>query len=107
MDRETAAKILQHPEFQKMARKKSALGWTFSALVFVMYIGYILVIGAKPELFARSVSEGSVTTWGIFIGLFVIVFSFLITGIYVRKANGEFDRLTRNAVNEVMKGGRS
>ena len=33
-------------------------------------------------------------TWGIPIGLGVIVFTVLITGIYVRRANGEFDELT-------------
>ncbi len=104
MKRETAKQILEHPEFQKMARKKSVLGWSFSALVFVMYVGYIAIIGASPESFAVPVSEGSITTWGIYVGLFVIVFSFLITGVYVRKANGEFDRMTRRVIDEVMKG---
>ena len=30
-------------------------------------------------------------TWGIPIGFGVIVFTILITGVYVRRANGEFD----------------
>lgn len=104
MEQETAKKILSHPEFQKMAKKKSTLGWGFSALVFVIYVSYIGIIGISPESFATPVSEGSVTTWGIYIGLFVIVFSFIVTGLYVRKANGEFDRMTRRVVDEVMKG---
>jgi uncharacterized membrane protein (DUF485 family) len=33
-------------------------------------------------------------TWGMPIGLFVILFTVLITGIYVRRANSEFDELT-------------
>ena len=33
-------------------------------------------------------------TWGMPIGLFVIVFTVLITGIYVRRANGTYDDLT-------------
>lgn len=106
MERETAKRILEHPEFRRMARKKSVLGWGFSALVFVMYVVYIAFIGISPESFAVPVSEGGITTWGIYIGLFVIVFSFVITGIYVRKANGEFDRMTRRVIDEVMKGGR-
>lgn len=105
MEQETAKKILGHPEFQKMARKKSALGWGFSALVFVMYVAYIGIIGISPESFAIPVSENSITTWGIYIGLFVIVFSFVVTGLYVRKANGEFDRMTRKVIEDVMQGG--
>lgn len=106
MERETAKRILEHPEFRKMARKKSVLGWGFSALVFVMYVVYIAFIGISPQSFAVPVSPGAITTWGIYIGLFVIVFSFVITGIYVRKANGEFDRMTRSVIDEVMKGGK-
>lgn len=105
MKQETAKKILEHPEFQKMARKKSTLGWGFSALVFVMYVSYIGIIGISPESFAKPVSADGITTWGICIGLFVIVFSFLVTGLYVRKANGEFDRMTRKVIDDVMKGG--
>lgn len=104
MERETAKKILEHPEFVKMAQKKSVLGWSFSAMVFVMYVAYIAVIGISPAHFAIPVSEGGVTTWGIYIGLFVILFSIAITGVYVRKANGEFERMTRRVVDEVMKG---
>jgi uncharacterized membrane protein (DUF485 family) len=33
-------------------------------------------------------------TWGMPIGLFVIVFTVVITGIYVRRANKQFDDLT-------------
>ena len=34
-------------------------------------------------------------TWGMPIGLFVIVFTVVITGIYVRRANKQFDDLTQ------------
>ena len=44
-----------------------------------------------------------VTTIGIPIGMAVIVFSIVITGLYVRRANGEFDRLTREIIEEATK----
>ena len=40
------------------------------------------------------------TTIGIPIGMAVIVFSIVITGLYVRRANGEFDALTREIIEE-------
>jgi uncharacterized membrane protein (DUF485 family) len=41
-----------------------------------------------------------VTTIGIPIGLFVIVSAFVLTGIYVSKANSKYDALIRRIVEE-------
>ena len=43
-----------------------------------------------------------VTTLGIPIGLGVIVFTVLITGLYVRRANSEFDDLTEEIKKAVL-----
>ncbi len=40
---------------------------------------------------------------GMPIGLFVIVFTVVITGIYVRRANSEFDDLTEEIKKAVSK----
>jgi uncharacterized membrane protein (DUF485 family) len=64
-----------------------------SVVMLVVYYGYILLIAFKRDLLATKIGSG-VMTWGIPIGLFVIVFTVVITGIYVKRANGEFDELT-------------
>ena len=66
MDQQTAQRVLSHPKFQEMARKKSVLGWSFSALMLFVYVVFILFIGFSPESFGVPVSPGSVTTWGIY-----------------------------------------
>ena len=43
---------------------------------------------------------GGVTTVGIPLGLFVIISAFVLTGIYVRRANSEFDALIRQIIEE-------
>ena len=43
------------------------------------------------------------TTLGIPIGLAVIVFTVIITGIYVRRANNEFDAATRDILKDATK----
>lgn len=95
--------IKSHPSFKEMERKKSRLGISFSIATLVMYFTYIIFIGVSPETFATPVSAGKVTTWGIYWGIFVILFSIIITAIYVYKANGEFDDLTKKVVNDVTK----
>ena len=99
-----ADQVLAHPKFQAMAKQKSILGWTFSAIMFLVYVSFILVIGINPQLFATKVSPDKVTTWGIYIGIFVIVFSFVITAIYVYIANGKFEQMTQDVVREVTGG---
>ena len=98
MDKQTTSKVLSHPKFQTMAKQKSILGWTFSAVMFVVYLGI------DPQAFATPVSEGGITTWGIYIGLAVILFAVAITGIYVYVANGRFEETTREVVREVTEG---
>lgn len=101
MEKQTARKVLENPEFQKMAKQKALLGWSFSAVVFLMYVTYIWVIGSHPEWLKTPVSSAGITTWGIYIGVFVIVFAFVTTGIYVRIANGKFEKMTQEVVNSV------
>ena len=69
--------------------------------MFVIYVIYILYIGASPESFGTPVAEGKTTTIGIYIVLFVILFAISITGIYVRQANGPLEEITQEVVREV------
>jgi uncharacterized membrane protein (DUF485 family) len=69
--------------------------------MLIVYYGYILLIAFNKELLARRLGAG-VMTWGIPIGLFVIVFTVVITGIYVRRANGQFDDLTAEIRKRAM-----
>lgn len=96
------AQVLAHPKFKRMAMQKSILGWTFSAVIFFVYVAFILTIGINPQLFAAKVNPGGVTTWGIYIGVFVIVFSFISTAIYVYIANGKFENMTQEVIREVF-----
>ena len=102
MDKQTTERVLSNPKFQSMARQKSILGWTFSAVMFGVYVVYIFLIGTDPHLFGTPVSSGSVTTIGIYIGLVVILFAVVLTGIYVYIANGKFEQTTQEVVREVM-----
>jgi uncharacterized membrane protein (DUF485 family) len=55
------------------------------------YYGFILLVAFDKPFLARKLGSG-VTTVGMPLGVAVIVFTIVITWIYVRRANGEFDR---------------
>jgi uncharacterized membrane protein (DUF485 family) len=93
MEEDLVQRIESNPKYQQLVAKRNAFGWTLTLLMMVVYYGYILLIAFDKELLSRKIGN-SVITWGIPIGLFVIVFTVVITGIYVRRANKEFDDLT-------------
>ena len=86
-------KIQSNPKYLELRRKRNKFGWLLAALMMVVYYGYIALIAFDKAFLAQPIGSG-VTTIGIPIGLGVIVFTVVITAIYIRRANGEFDRLT-------------
>ncbi|WP_371818056.1 DUF485 domain-containing protein [Bradyrhizobium sp. CCBAU 53421] len=90
-------KIEQDPDYQELVRRRSSLGWTLSAIMLIVYFGFILLVAYAPHFLGTPIGAG-VTTIGIPIGLLVIVSAFLLTGIYVSKANSKYDPLIRKIV---------
>lgn len=87
------ARIRANPKYQELKSKRSSFGWMLTALMMVVYYGYIALIAFNKEFLGQPLGSG-VTTIGVPIGFGVIIFTIVITGIYVRRANDEFDRLT-------------
>ena len=69
--------------------------------MLVVYFAFILTIAFDPSFLGTRISPDSVTTIGIPIGMLVIVFAFLLTGIYTKKANSEFDDLANKIKNSI------
>ena len=98
----SVARIKANPKYQELKRKRSAFGWWLTLLMMVVYYGYIALIAWNKPFLATPLG-GGVTTIGIPIGMGVIIFTIVITGIYVRRANGEYDRLTREILEDAAK----
>ena len=102
METDRVEHIIKSPKFQELVRKKSQLGWLLSIIMLIIYFGYIYLVSYHPALLHQSLSGGA-TTVGIPLGISVIVSAFVLCGIYVWRANGEFDRLTQEVVEEIKK----
>lgn len=92
-------KIQSHPQYRELRRKRGRFGWALTLLMLVVYYGYIGLIAFDKAFLSRPLGAG-VTTIGIPIGLGVIVFTIIITAIYIRRANGEYDRLTAQILKD-------
>ena len=102
MSNDVVARIRANPKYQELRRKRSSFGWWLTLLMMVVYYGYIALIAWNKPFLAQPLGNG-VTTLGVPIGMGVIIFTIVITGIYVRRANGEYDRLTREILEDVAK----
>ena len=97
MDARSHETIQRDPDYQELVRRRSSFGWTLSLIMLVIYFGFILLVAYAPKFLGMRLGTG-VTTIGIPIGLFVIVSAFVLTGIYVSKANSKYDALIRRIV---------
>lgn len=102
-DRQVQA-ILNNPKFQELVRKKRLLSWSLAALMLFIYIGFILLVAYAPD-FLHSAFNGA-TTWGIPLGIGVIISAFLLTAMYAVIANGKYERLTQDVINELASSNR-
>jgi uncharacterized membrane protein (DUF485 family) len=94
-------RVIQSPRFQELVRQRTRFAWTLTLVMLVIYFGFILLVAFAKPLLAMKIG-GGVTSLGILLGLGVIIAAFVLTGIYVYRANSEFDELTRNLTRELM-----
>lgn len=92
--------IHDDPLFTDLERQRGAYGWLLTVVVLLAYFSFILAVAFAPEWLARPVRENSSISWGIPIGLLIIVLSFLLTGLYVRRANAHFDPIIRRLLEK-------
>jgi uncharacterized membrane protein (DUF485 family) len=97
----THALIHANPKFQLLVRKRERLAWVLSMLMFGLYVLFILLIAFKTNVLGSRIVAESPITWGIPFGIGLILAAFVLTGIYVWRANGEFDRMNQEILDEV------
>ena len=93
------ARIQTDPRFRELERKRNAFSWTLCAIMLLVYYGFILLVAFGGKFVATPVF--GVITLAFPLGLGVIVLAILLTGVYVLKANGEYDELTRQLLSGV------
>jgi uncharacterized membrane protein (DUF485 family) len=64
-----------------------------------IYFGFIYLVAFRKDLMSMKLGMG-VTTLSIPLGIGVIIFTVLLTGFYVSRANNEFDKLTAKIKDE-------
>lgn len=76
-----------------LVKERTTLGLILTAIMLVVYFGFIGLIAFDKALLATKIGGGTASL-GLYLGVGVIVFAFILTGIYVQRANGRYDALS-------------
>lgn len=102
MDETLARRVAAHPKYVELKSKRSTFGWLLTLAMMVAYFGFILLVAFDKPFLAQKIG-GGVMSLGMPLGVGVILFTIIITAIYVRRANSQFDALNDQIVKESLK----
>ena len=102
MRSEIYARIQKNPKFTELVTKRERLAWTLTGIVLVLFFGLFMTVAFSPSVLAIRLGDSFVTT-GLLIGLAQFILFWVLTAVYVTRANSEFDALTEQLLNESTK----
>ena len=97
------AHIRRNPRFTELVAKRTRFAGILAAIVLIVFYGFVLLVAFAPEVIGKRLFEGSNLTFGILAGLLQFIFFWILTLVYVRRANGEFDALSEKVKREALK----
>lgn len=98
---EKVQEIVNSDKFKKLVKKRLSVSLTLTAIMLIVYFGFILVIAFNKDLLAYKIGEH--LTIGLPIGVGIIVFAWLLTGLYTRWANQSYDKSVRELRDQILK----
>jgi len=87
---DTRRELLASADFRHLVARRWRVSLVLTALLFVLYYGYILLIALDRGFVSQRI--GGTTTLGIPLGVAVIFGAWALTGAYVLWANRTYDR---------------
>ena len=95
-------RVTKNPKFHEFIAMRSRYSIIMAIVSAAIYYGFILLVAFDKELLAKKVGAG-VTSLGVPLGVGVIVITIVLTWIYVRRANTEFDAEAAEILKEAGK----
>jgi uncharacterized membrane protein (DUF485 family) len=96
-------RVTANPKFHEFIAMRSRYSIIMAIISAAAYYGFILLVAYNKEFLAVKLGAGMTTSVGVPIGVGVIVFTIVLTWIYVRRANTEFDATNEAIISEAQK----
>lgn len=95
--------IRGNPLFDTLVKRRRRFVAWLTAATLIPYYVFIFISAFTPRLLATRFTDSSVVNIGWHVGVALIIGTWLLTGLYVRRANGEFDELTAKILTGAKK----
>ncbi len=96
-------KVRANPKYHELKARRSRFAWTLAAIVLGTYYTFMMVVAFNPTMLATKIGAGWTLSIGFPIVAVLIIGAWILTGVYIRRANGEFEDLTQQIVKEAGK----
>lgn len=92
--------IINSKEFKALVRKRLLVSISMTIIMLAVYFGFILIIAFDKQLLATKIGEH--LTIGLPIGIGIIIFAWIFTGVYIRWANSSYDKSVKELRNQII-----
>ena len=96
-------RVTANPKFLEFVAVRNRYSIMMALVSAAAYYGFILLVAFQGPWLGTKLGAGMTTSIGVPIGVGVIVFTIILTWIYVRRANGEFDETNARLIAEAQK----
>jgi uncharacterized membrane protein (DUF485 family) len=96
-------RVTANPKFHEFIAMRSRYSIIMAIISAAAYYGFILLVAYNKEFLATKLGAGMTTSIGVPLGVGVIAFTIVLTWIYVRRANTEFDATNEAIIAEAQK----
>ena len=96
-------KIRKDPKFAQLCQERGRFSLILSLIVLIPYYTFMMTVAFNPNFFSDKLGDSQILTIGWPIGAAIIIGSWLLTGIYIRRANGAFEDLNEEIITEARK----
>ena len=100
--------VVQNPisesrEFRALVKQRRIFSWSMTALMLVVYFGFILSLAFMPARLGTPITEGQPMTWGVPIGFGMLAFTILLVAVYVWRTNTCYDPKIKTIIRSFNK----
>ena len=99
---EKEKRILAHPDFRLLVRRRQLLALTMTGLMILGYITLALLSSQAPEAMAKPVITGGTLPVGILIGYCLIFSAVICAAIYTKISNTWFEKYLQAIHEEIQ-----
>lgn len=102
MQTDVVAKVLRHPKYQELVKRRTRVSMTFFGVTLLIYAGFILTMAYLPEIFAQPLGPNWTMSVGLFVGLLVACSAVILIALYTYFSNKVFDPLLAAIMRDVQ-----